>query len=117
MRTFELPLVDATTELSEAAAAATGSDVSGIVVRHGQEYRLLHIDDLRRAFDANKIFVGDADSFTPLGMSDANTPNMSQDQVDKAGFRFFFLSEEKDNASLLSASELYSGPYLSAPKV
>src|SRR5262249_44840422 len=69
MKKLELPLLNADAPLSDAFRVMLERDLSGVVVRHSNEYRLLHVDDLRRALARSKRLAGAADSFTPLAAS------------------------------------------------
>src|SRR5689334_6872112 len=104
MQRFELPMVDAGVPLAEAASAAVARNLGGVVVRHPGEYRLLHLDDLRRAFERNVVFAGDVDSFAPLAVSN-QPPGLAapptQADLEQLGARFMFLRANGGEAVLL----------------
>jgi hypothetical protein len=66
MRDFELPLLSAETPIKEAFGPMISRGVSGVVIKTGRKYRLLHFAQLRGAFEHQLQTVGDVIGFVDL---------------------------------------------------
>jgi hypothetical protein len=117
MDRFKLPLLDAAVPLSSAFSTLMERNISGVVVRAGSEYRLLHLDDLRRALKAKVHTTGAVGSFTPLHLSDLRDDAGLKTELEMTGYRYLFLGEQGDDALLLSGHEPLALPFVSPPTI
>jgi hypothetical protein len=115
MLEFSLPVVDARTSLDDAASAMRTAGVCGVVVPHGAEYRLLHLDDVTRAGGEHKQLLGDVASFTPLLTVDS--PQAAAAAFIASPFRYLVTTApsfglQGNPVSVISASEAWADMFL-----
>src|SRR3954471_9647241 len=120
MKEFSLPVIDLNATLEDAASEMRSAGVSGVVVHHGNEYRLLHLDDIARAGWGHKKSAGEVESFTRL-RAIASPALANQTFIDSSS-RYLVtttpsIGSGRTVVSVISKSEDWAAMFLSPPHI
>jgi hypothetical protein len=116
MRQFDLPLVAYDTSAESALMTAIDAKRFGVVLKtESGGLQLIDYDSLISAVDHNRS-ISPSDYIPILNIGN-DTLEVVRDTVDAAGFKFGYLSETADFATLLSVHEFFAERYLTSAGV
>jgi len=108
MKDLKLPFLTADQPLEEGFRVLIGHDVSAVVVKDADDFRVLHLDDLRNARYKGARLLRDVTSYAPVLFPNPAPAAAPENVLNESGYRYILERLTADTAMLYSPLDMHT---------